>query len=113
MAEGQFSGIRRKFIYTSDTGEQYVLTTDVTLAQVPGCGLVAYAGLGEQLPPKPARFKPRVVHWQGVLDGRMVRKRVICGTGDSALYAAQGAGALTIDGVNGITTGRRGERLTY
>lgn len=114
MAEGQFTGRRGKFIYVTDTGEQYVLTMDVTLAGIPGTGLAAYDGTGgEKLPGKPSRFKPRVVFWQGVLDNRTVRKQVICGTTDGALYAAEGSGALAIDGVNGITTGRRGERMTY
>ena len=114
MAEGQYTGQRGKFVYTSDTGEQYVLTMDATLAAIAGTGLTVYDPTGaEKLPGKPSRFKPRVVFWQGVLNNRTVRKQVICGTTDGALFSADGSGALAIDGVNGITTGRRGERITY
>lgn len=114
MPEGQYTGQRRKYVYTDDTDEKYVLTMDSTLATVAGTGLTEYNPTdAEKLPGRPARFKPRVVFWQGVLNNRTVRKQIVCGTTDGALYAAEGSGALAIDGVNGITTGRRGERITY
>lgn len=111
MPEGQFSGPRGRYVYTSDSGQQYILTLDVTLAAVTGTGL-SVAAPGGTIPPPPKKFKPRIVWWQGVLSGKVVRKRVVCNR-PSPLYETPGASAIAIDGVDGRTTGRVGERLTY
>jgi hypothetical protein len=115
MAEGQFTGKRSAYLYTSDAGQQYLIRTDDTLATLGGTGLIAATtanATGAQNPPK--RFKPRGVHWQGVLNGRIVRKFIITNGGDSAtLYVSGVVTSLTIDGVVGNTTGRRGEVHSY
>lgn len=115
MPEGQFTGARKSYIYVADSDENYIISTDATLGDLAGTGLVAAnstnaAGLSDP----PGRFKPRGVHWQGVLGGRIVRKFIITNTGDTAtLYSAGGVTALTIDGVPGNTTGHRGETQSY
>lgn len=115
MAEGQFTGKRSVYLYVSDSGQQYLIRTDDTLALLTGTGLVAATtgnSAAAQSPPK--RFKPRGVHWQGTLNGRIVRKFIITNGGDSAtLYSGGIVINVTIDGVSGSTTGRRGEVQSY
>ena len=115
MAEGQFSGKRSAYLYNSDTGQQYLIRTDDTLAALAGTGLVAATtgnSAAAQNPPK--RFKPRGVHWQGTLNGRIVRKFIITNAGNTAtLYTGGIVINVTIDGVSGSTTGRRGEVQSY
>lgn len=114
MPEGQYSGVRRTYIYTSDTDEEYLLTLDQTLGDLAGTGLVvATAANSGNASPAPKRFKPRCVYWQGTLSNRLVRKRLICGTTDATLYDSDSSQNVTIDGVTGSTTGRRGEQLTF
>lgn len=114
MPEGQFSGARKSYIYVADDDENYLITLDATLGDLAGTGLVVAnqgnaAGLGNV----PKRFKPRGVHWQGVLGSRIVRKFLVTNTGDTATLFTGGAVALTIDGVAGSITGRRGEVQSY
>jgi hypothetical protein len=115
MAEGQYTGRRSAYLYTSDAGQQYLIRTDDTLATAAGTGLIAATtgnSAAAQSPPK--RFKPRGVHWQGTLNGRIVRKFLICNGGnDASLYSSGIVINLTIDGVSGSTTGRRGEQQSY
>lgn len=114
MPEGQYTGQRQSYIYESDAGEAYILLLDATLAGLAGTGLVAAtAANAAGASPTPKRFRPRGVYWQGTLDGRVVRKRIICGTTESTLYQSDVSQSLTIDGVAGSTTGRTGEQLTF
>lgn len=119
MPEGQYSGDRAKYVYTSDDGTLYRLNLDVTLATVQTSGDTP---AGTELVPdtpgsgavnKPTNFKPRVVHWQGTLDGAPKRKSIICGKPTTGMYASKTAQLMEIDGVVGVITGRRGEQLTY
>lgn len=110
MPEGQFSGPRAAYEYTSDNGSTYLLTLDQTLGGLMGTGLTA-ATSGSTAVSAPRRFKPRVVFWQGVLNGNQVRKEIVCDA-DGTLYTDTSQ-ALTVDGVAGSTTGRRGEKLTF
>lgn len=112
MGLGQFTGSRSKYQYTDDQGETLNLKLDDTLAGLTGTGLTAaVAGEGT---PKPTGFQPRGVYWKGTATGfTTARKFIICGTTDAALYASNTPQALTIDGVAGITTGRRGESLSF
>lgn len=115
MAEGQYTGKRGYYLYTSDVGEVFVILTDVTLATAADTGLVAATrgNIGNATRP-PQRFKPRGVHWQGELNGRIVRKFLICNAGtEDRLYSSGFSVGVTIDGVSGVTTGRRGEVVTY
>lgn len=110
MPEGQFSGERAAYEYTSDNGTTYLLTLDKTLGDLAGTGLsAATSGSTAGTPPK--RFKPRVVFWEGTLSGRKVRKQIVCDP-DGTLFGDTST-ALTVDGVAGSTTGRRGEKLTF
>lgn len=115
MAEGQYQGKRGYYLYTSDVGEVYVIQTDQTLATVAGTGLIPATrqSVGNANRP-PVRFKPRGVHWQGELGGRIVRKFIVCNSGtDNVLFSSGFSVGVTIDGVAGVTTGRRGESATY
>lgn len=115
MAEGQFLGPRGSYVYTSDSGDSYVITTDATLGALTGCDLTAFNPAspgGATAAPK--RFKPRGVYWKGTATGyEKARKFLICGTTDATLYDTTVGATLTIDGVAGVTTGRRGETLTF
>lgn len=114
MAEGQFTGTRSQYVYTSDSGADFILTLDDTNAQITGTGLVAFdpANPGTATP-APRRFTPRAIYWQGTLSGRQVRKRLVCGTTAAALYATGVSTALQIGDAMGATTGRVGEQLTF
>lgn len=114
MGEGQFTGARENYLYENDGGSNYVITTDATLGGLAGTGLeVATSANATDANPAPKRFKPRVVFWQAELDGRVVRKEIICGDVTADLYASDTSQALEIDGVAGFTTGRRGEKLSF
>lgn len=105
---GNRLGPRGRFQYTSDNGVVYNVETDADLATageldaaVPGAG---------QAPPR--RFKPRGVYCQSTGVGPLARRFVICND-DFAGYATTAASNITIDGEVFITTGRRGESLTF
>lgn len=111
MAEGQYTGQRKTYIYVSEDGTEYALKLDVTLAEIPGTGLITATQNNPGIN-KPLRFKPRVVFWEGTLNSRKVRKSIVCSF-PSTLYGASSSAELTIDGVAGATTGRRGEKMSY
>jgi hypothetical protein len=115
MPEGQFSGERRTYLYTTDDGQEiYLLLLDRTLAELAGTGLlVANTVTATAASPKPQRFEPRVVFWQGEIGGRTVRKQLVCGTVSSALYALNTSRDLIVDQIPGSTTGKKGERLSF
>lgn len=110
MPEGQFSGTRSTYVYESDNGTDYNITLDETLGSIPGTGLpiATTANSGAE---KPGRLIPRVVFWQGELDGRIVRKEIVCNA-TGTLYSDTSQ-ELVIDGVTGFLTGRRGEKFTF
>lgn len=114
MAEGQFTGQRSGYLYTDDAGREYLLQLDNTLATVANNGLVrattANSGSAEN---KPIRFQPRGVHWESTVAATPGRKFLICGTALATLYASNVPVTITIDGVAGVTTGRKGERYSY
>lgn len=110
MPEGQFTGPRKAYIYTTDDGKTTVLLLDETIASLTGTGLVPYTNQSVDMP-KTYRFTPRIVYWQS--DDRRKRKRITCGTSSAAMYAKTVSVALTIDGVAGFTTGRVGEKISY
>lgn len=114
MAEGQFTGSRSKYVYTMDGGQDVILTLDDTLAAL-STTLTAFnpASPGTAVP-APRRFKPRVVFWEGTAAGfEGKRKAIVVGDTSDTIYATQTGAALTVDGVAGRTTGRRGEKLTF
>jgi hypothetical protein len=113
MPEGQFTGERGVYLYTSDGDNVYLVQTDKTLGDLTETGLVAATtGNVGDASSMPKRFKPRVVYWQGELDGKQVRKKLVVNR-NSDLVSATTPTAITIDGVAGTTTGRRGEQISF
>lgn len=114
MPEGQFTGSRGKYTYENDAGQEIVLRLDTSLV-ITGSGLAAFNPTTDTTAiPKPLRFKPRGVYWQateGTFAGK--RKFLVCGEVDATNYASDTPLPLTVDGVAGITTGRRGEVQSY
>ena len=117
MPEGQFLGKKGSYLYATDSGIIYVIQRDQTLATLPGTDFTPATDAASLLSPTPKRFQARGVHWQGVLgdgvNGRIVRKFIICFTPTSTLYASDVSQNLTVDGVLGFTTGKRGEQLSF
>lgn len=105
---GNTLGPRGRYQYESDTGEIYNISTDVDLATAAGLTASA-AGTGSA---KPTRLKPRVVHLQATIAGRLVRKQLIVNP-DNALYDTDTSGTVTIDTTVFTSTGRRGESLSF
>lgn len=115
MPEGQFTGKRSKYVYTDDRGEQVILKIDETLV-IPTSALITYdPAVNTTAESKPAGFKPRGVYWQVTAPGTLLgrRKFLVAGTPLAGIYASNVPQAFNIDGVAGITTGRRGEVLSY
>lgn len=117
MPEGQFSGSKSRYVYETETvDEKFILTLDDSLV-TPGQALQPFDPAVPptgNVCPAPKRFKPRIVYWQATgagFEGK--RKQLVCGTNVATLYATQTPAALTIDGVEGITTGRRGEVQSF
>lgn len=117
MAEGQFLGPKGKFVYTADDGRLFLMRMDISLV-LSNSGLEAYdpaTHAAAQNAPK--RFKPRVVFWRGTLTSgaitRNVAKALVCGKNSATLYTYTSPLSITIDGVDGATTGRRGEKLSF
>lgn len=114
MPEGQFSGSRAKFVYTADNGDQYVLTLDETL-NVIGSGLIPYDPVTNAAATSPPKgFRPRVVFWQATgagFEGK--RKALVAGVPAEDLYSPNTPQTFNVDGVAGITTGKKGERLSF
>lgn len=110
MPEGQFTGARAAYEYISDTGNTYLLTLDATLGGIAGCDLTA-ATTATTATTAPKGLKPRIIYWQGTLNNKIVRKKLVANASGS-LYSDTSQ-ALTIDGVVGSTTGRRGEKSSF
>lgn len=119
MGLGQFLGKKNKYNYEDDGGRLYTITRDITLATDAKIGLTAFdpATNTDTLGTLPKGFQPRGVYWQANADqGDEVagaRKFIICGTALAPLYDSNGPQSLTIDGIVGTTTGRRGESLSF
>lgn len=113
MAEGQFLGSKRTYIYVADDNRTYRILRDRTLGDLSGTALNPGTP-GVQAGRLPRNFKPRGVYWQSnELQGRNYgRKFIICNR-DGTLYTSTDTVSLTIDGIPGQTTGRRGESASY
>lgn len=105
-------GARKKYKYTMDDGTIIKLRLDETLGDLASCGLTALA-TGDNAGNKPVNFKPRVVFWQYVAaDGKISRKELVCAPTAPAFVSVDNF-TLTIDGLQGQTTGRRGEQISF
>lgn len=114
MPEGQFSGKRDAYIYVSDDNNTYLLQMDVTLAEIDGTDLtIATVANATGSLNKPTRFTPRGVHWQATAAPIGARKFLVCGSSNADLYVSTTSTVVIIDGVAGVTTGRRGETFSY
>lgn len=105
---GNTLGPRGYYTYTSDSGVNYNILTDTDLATA--MGLTPGVSGNPQLP---RRFYPRIVYAEATIGGRLVRKRLVAGTNDNTVYAAEGSTTVTVDGQTFTTTGRRGEKVTF
>jgi len=106
-----FTGTRSAYVYTNDDGTtEYIIELNDLLASVTGTDLEDYTGQAGAFP-KPDRFEPRCVYWES--DDKVYRKKIVCGTTDSALYKPTTSQAVTVNGVSGKTTGRVGEKITF
>lgn len=112
MAVGQELGEKAVYLYVADDNNVYYLSRDITLGDIPGVALERATTASVANGVLPRRFKPRGVHWQAQVGNRRIRKFLICGN-TSTLYRSEVGLALTIDGVAGSTTGRRGETASY
>lgn len=105
-------GARKKYKYTMDDGTVIKLRLDQTLGDLAACGL-ANLTTGDNAGNKPLSFKPRVVFWQYVgADGKISRKELVCAQTSPAFISVDNY-TLTIDGLEGQTTGRRGEQISF
>lgn len=111
-------GSKQLYVYTADDGNTYSISTDTDLA-IAGLGVGAAAPVvfDPANPPAnfvgaaPKRFTPRTVFAEADDDG--ARKNLIAFNPTADLYQTTARQAVTIDGQTGITTGRRGEKLTF
>lgn len=114
MAFGQFLGSKSKVVYTTDSGKSIVLRVDDDLV-LGNSGLPTFdpANPPANATGKFPRFKPRGVYWEATAanyEGK--RKFLICGTATAGLYTPDAPTAVTVDGVAGVVTGKRGESYT-
>lgn len=110
MPEGQYTGQKASYIYTSDNGSRFALYRDTDLVFGELTDLDPYTEGAPSAFTLPRGFKPRGVYWLGYIGSRPVRKFLICGSQGATLYASDESLPLTIDGVEGFTVSRIGER---
>lgn len=114
MAEGQYLGQRNKFIYQDDNDNSYLIVLDETLGSLTETGLtLATTANATGLTELPKSLKPRYVNWQGICDGNLVRKRLVCSR-TSTVYSAGVSTSFDIDGsTGGAVTSRVGEKQLF
>lgn len=112
-------GPKKKYKYTMDDGTVIKLRLDQTYGDLAACGLTAVTTADNAIN-KPSNFKPRVVYWQAnnvpAADNEPaisnVRRMLVCAS-DSPAYTSVDNFSITIDGVVGQTTGRKGEAISF
>ena len=104
---GNTLGPRSYFVYPSDSGVNYNILTDDDNGLAGGL-VKATAGN----PRKPTGMKLRGVYVEGTVGGNLVRKFIACSP-TAAIYNTDISTAVTIDGTNFLTTGRKGEQLSF
>lgn len=105
---GNTLGRRAYFRYTSDAGTAYNILTDIDLGTAGG--LVQAT---DGAPTLPRRFKVRGVYAEATVAGEIVRKFIPCSLLGSNAYNSDVSTSISIDGVNFLTTGRRGESMSF
>jgi hypothetical protein len=114
-------GPKKKYKYTTDAGVVIKLRLDATYGDLPEAGLEELT-TADEAQFKPDYFSPRVVFWQsdaeqddgqgGTTTAAVRRRQIVCAA-DSTLYTSVDQQNLTIDGVSGYTTGRKGETQSF
>ncbi len=104
---GNILGGRSYYLYTDDSGTDYSILQDDTLANATG------GSLNDQNPAPPRRFEARGVYVEANIGGRIKRKFLICPLVTSAFYNSNTTQVFNIDGVDYSSTGRRGEKLSF
>ena len=113
MAEGQFLGSKGVYVYTDDSGVQYLIRMDKTLAAIPALGMQAAVDADLTKPTLPKGFSTRKVLWEGLCDG-IKRRKTLTANNTSTAYLAPGSTQFDIsDSTQGATTGRVGEKKSY
>lgn len=112
MAVGQRTGERVAYLYVTDDNRVYTILRDITLGDIPGCGLERATTASVTNGDLPRRLKPRGVYWQGQIGNVRYRKFLICNR-TGALYIGDTAQNLDIDGDSGVTTGKKGESASF
>jgi len=106
QGNGNTLGVRAYFAYTSDSGDVYSIQLDESL------GLAAGLTKDVLSSAAPRRFEPRCVWLEATVDGRKVRKRLVCNS-DFASYDTEQTSTVTVEGVAFQVTGRTGEKMTF
>lgn len=104
---GNILGRRSYYTYTDDEANDYSIQMDDTLAAAVG------ATLGATDPAPPRRFRPRRLFVERSVDGVIKRKELVVTDVNFAGYASNVSTNVTIDGLVWITTGRKGEALSF
>lgn len=114
-------GPKKKYKYTMDDGTVIKLRLDATYGDLAEAGLDELT-TADNAGNKPLNFTPRVVYWQsdaeqddgsgGTTTAAVRRRQIVCAS-DSTLYTSVDQQNLTIDGVSGFTTGRKGEQISF
>ena len=114
---GNLLGTRSKYVYTADDGKTYSVLTDDSLT-VAGMGAAAAAPVEFDPASPPANYagrfprgaRPRVVFVEDE-DGN--RKSLIAFNPTATNYATNTPKTIAIDTVDFVSTGRRGETMTF
>ena len=104
---GNTLGRRGWHLYVDDLGVKYCFLTDRDL------GAATAAPLDDTFPRLPRHIRPRGVHAQATIGGKVVRKFLVCSTPESTVYAEATSQPVTVDTLVFATTGRRGEVVSF
>lgn len=114
---GNRLGSRSKYVYLGDDGKNYSVLTDDSLAIAgTGAGAAFPSAFDPATPPSnyggrfPRGAKPRVVFAEHA-DG--TRRSLVCFSATATLYAVNLPKDVEIDADDFVTTGRRGEQMTF
>lgn len=112
MAEdsaGNVLGRRGVFVYESDTGLSYNMRLDRSVAEAVGNDTATNASLPNMPASQQFPLRPRYILLEQQNDPS-VKKRVIIGDIENALYQSNQPSVVTINGVPFVVTTRVGER---
>ena len=115
-------GRRAKYKYTMDDGTVIKLRLDATYGDLAACGLSPVT-TADNAGNKPSNFKPRVVFWipnddvpngegEAATPRSNLRREFVCAA-DSTAFTSKDQVSITVDGIAGQTTGRRGEQISF